>query len=123
MAPVTVLNVAEKPSVARALAGVFSRMPGSQDRPMERRDAQIFTHENVCFPSVMQQGSGQPVNGPSKYCMIESEIVVCALLLKIMPSLLTHMLPYYGSRTAYYDYHLCERTSCQSRFPRCLWLE
>lgn len=66
MPPITVLNVAEKPSVARALAGVFNRMPGSRERPMERRDAQIFTHENVCFPNVMNQGSGQPVNGPSE---------------------------------------------------------
>jgi len=67
MPPITVLNVAEKPSVARALAGVFSRMPGSQERPMQRRDAQIFHHDNVRFPSVMAQGSGQLVNGPGEY--------------------------------------------------------
>lgn len=66
MPPVIVLNVAEKPSVARALAGVFMRMPGSQERPMQRRDAQIFTHENVCFPTVLQQGHGRLVNGPSE---------------------------------------------------------
>lgn len=60
----TVLNVAEKPSVARALASVFMRMPGSQERPMQRRDAQIFTHDGVRFPSVYQQGSGAEVYGP-----------------------------------------------------------
>lgn len=71
MPQITVLNVAEKPSVARALAGVFSRMQGSQERPMQRRDAQIFTHENVCFPSVMNQGNGQLIHGPSEYLLFE----------------------------------------------------
>jgi DNA topoisomerase-3 len=65
MAPTTVLNVAEKPSVARALSRVFGSMPGSTERPMERRDAQIFTHENVSFPDVMLQGSGQLATGPN----------------------------------------------------------
>ena len=63
--PVTVLNVAEKPSVARALAGVFSSMPGSSDRPMQRDAAQIFHCDNVRFPNVYAQGQGQPIQGPS----------------------------------------------------------
>ena len=66
MAPVTVLNVAEKPSVARALAGVFSRMPGSQDQPMQRQAAQIFHCNNVNFPSVYSQGEGRLIHGPSE---------------------------------------------------------
>jgi DNA topoisomerase-3 len=64
--PPICLNVAEKPSVARALAGVFARLDGAQDRGMRSDAHQVFTHENVCFPSVFQQGHGQPVNGPSK---------------------------------------------------------
>eukprot|EP00569_Conticribra_weissflogii_P015743 CAMPEP_0171404134 /NCGR_PEP_ID=MMETSP0880-20121228/13043_1 /TAXON_ID=67004 /ORGANISM="Thalassiosira weissflogii, Strain CCMP1336" /LENGTH=47 /DNA_ID= /DNA_START= /DNA_END= /DNA_ORIENTATION= len=47
MPPATVLNVAEKPSVARALADVFARTPGS--RPRQNRHsaaAQIFECEN-----------------------------------------------------------------------------
>lgn len=62
----TVLNVAEKPSVARALASVFARLPGAQDRGMRREAAQIFTHENVQFPSVFAQGEGRLIQGPSK---------------------------------------------------------
>lgn len=54
--PPKVLNVAEKPSVARALAGVFSRMPQSREGGMRRDAAQIFTHDNVCFPLVFSQG-------------------------------------------------------------------
>lgn len=64
MPPIVVLNVAEKPSVARSLAEVFSSMPGSQDRPMQRGAAQIFVSENVRFPSVFRQGNGQHINGP-----------------------------------------------------------
>jgi hypothetical protein len=60
-----VLNVAEKPSVARALAGVLASMQGSQDRGMRREGAQIFTHENVTFPSVFSQGEGRMIHGPS----------------------------------------------------------
>mmetsp|Transcript_13185 Transcript_13185/g.38827 ORF Transcript_13185/g.38827 Transcript_13185/m.38827 type:complete len:979 (-) Transcript_13185:215-3151(-) len=65
MPPLTVLNVAEKPSVARALAGVFAQMHGSRDRPMQRGEAaQIFVCDNVTFPNVLRQGGGRPVNGP-----------------------------------------------------------
>lgn len=65
MPPLTVLNVAEKPSVARALAEVFSQIQGSRDQPMTRGEAaQIFVCENVSFPSVLTQGNGRPVNGP-----------------------------------------------------------
>ena len=53
--PPVVLNVAEKPSVARALAGVFCRLEGARDKGMRREANQIFTHENVCFPNVMIQ--------------------------------------------------------------------
>lgn len=53
---IVVLNVAEKPSVARALAGVFDQIPGSSSRPMTRNAAaQVFTHENVQFPSILSQ--------------------------------------------------------------------
>jgi DNA topoisomerase-3 len=63
----TVLNVAEKPSVARALAGVFGHMPGAQDRGMQRREgAQVFTHERVQFPNIFMQGGGTRIQGPRK---------------------------------------------------------
>lgn len=65
MAPPVVLNVAEKPSVARALASVFSQMHGSCDRPMTRGEAaQIFVCDNVKFPSIWRQGDGNMINGP-----------------------------------------------------------
>lgn len=65
---ITVLNVAEKPSVARALAGVFSSMPNSRDRGSRRdQGAQVFTIDNVCFPEVYQQGQGQFIHGPSMF--------------------------------------------------------
>jgi len=53
--PPVVLNVAEKPSVARALAGVFNRLDGAQDKGMRREANQVFTHENVNFPNVISQ--------------------------------------------------------------------
>lgn len=58
--PITVLNVAEKPSVARALASVFSSYPGARDRPSHPRHAaaQIFETDNVHFPSIFTQGAG-----------------------------------------------------------------
>ena len=53
-----VLNVAEKPSVARALAAVFDQMPGSSSRQAQRNHAaQVFTHENVKFPSISIQST------------------------------------------------------------------
>jgi len=59
----TVLNVAEKPSVARALASVFSQSPGSRDLPPIRgQAAQIFAIENVSFPHVISQGRGITMN-------------------------------------------------------------
>jgi DNA topoisomerase-3 len=62
MAPIVVLNVAEKPSVARALAQVFGNIPGSRQSQSHRSGpAQIFEIENVNFPSLYQQGSGQNV--------------------------------------------------------------
>lgn len=64
MPPPVVLNVAEKPSVARALQQVFGNMPGSSSRGRRREANEIFTHDNVCFPSVYTQGNGQQVNGP-----------------------------------------------------------
>ena len=70
--PPTVLNVAEKPSVARALAGVLAGMQGTQDRGMRREGAQIFTHENVQFPSVFSQGEGRMIHGPSTYNSISN---------------------------------------------------
>lgn len=63
MAPIVVLNVAEKPSVGRALAQVFGSMPGSRTSqpPHSGGPAQIFECENVHFPSLNQQGSGRAV--------------------------------------------------------------
>jgi DNA topoisomerase-3 len=62
MAPIVVLNVAEKPSVARALAQVFSSTPGSRPGQSRRSGpAQIFECENVNFPALFQQGSGRTV--------------------------------------------------------------
>ncbi len=60
----TVLNVAEKPSVARALSSVFSQIQNSRDAPPIRNQAaQIFVIDNVIFPSVLFQGSGNMING------------------------------------------------------------
>jgi hypothetical protein len=77
---IKVLNVAEKPSVARALATVFGHMPTItghggggggggpvRDRGMHRDVHQVFTHENVHFPSVFAQGDGRIIQGPSTY--------------------------------------------------------
>ncbi len=56
---IKVLNVAEKPSVARALASVFSQEPQSRDGPPIRdQAAQIFVIDNVIFPNTRSQGSG-----------------------------------------------------------------
>jgi Topoisomerase IA len=62
---VTVLNVAEKPSVARALASVFRQMsnghPGDDERPSasssssSRSVAPLFTSHNVSFPNIFTQ--------------------------------------------------------------------
>ena len=60
-----VLNVAEKPSVARALAGVFAQTQGARDSgPVRGQAAQIFTCDNVIFPYVMTQGDGRH-HGPA----------------------------------------------------------
>jgi DNA topoisomerase-3 len=75
--PPTVLNVAEKPSVARALAGVLAGMQGTQDRGMRREGAQIFTHENVQFPSVFSQGEGRMIHGPSTYKTVSVILIAC----------------------------------------------
>jgi DNA topoisomerase III len=61
---IRVLNVAEKPSVARALSAVFSQMQGSQQLQMRREAAQIFEHRNIRFPEVFRQGTGQRSNAP-----------------------------------------------------------
>jgi DNA topoisomerase-3 len=71
----TVLNVAEKPSVARSLAQVFSRMPNSQERGMRRDAHQVFTHENVCFPLIFSQGQGILMQGNnSPHTMITTSV-------------------------------------------------
>ena len=57
--PLTILNVAEKPSVARALSSVFSQIPNSRDLPpLRNQAAQIFVIDNVIFPSINIQGNG-----------------------------------------------------------------
>jgi DNA topoisomerase-3 len=62
--PVVVLNVAEKPSVARALQAVFGRLPGAVRRNDNHHGRgggrpagsnEVFTHDHVSFPSVLQQ--------------------------------------------------------------------
>ena len=56
----TVLNVAEKPSVARSLASVFAQTPGARDcGPVRGQGAQIFACDNVIFPNVLRQGDGR----------------------------------------------------------------
>lgn len=56
----TILNVAEKPSVARALAEVFAQTPGARDTgPIRGQRAQIFSCDNVIFPLVTTQGDGR----------------------------------------------------------------
>jgi DNA topoisomerase-3 len=72
---VKVLNVAEKPSVARALQQVFGRMPGAVDRGMRREEHQIFTHDGVQFPDCHAQGHGRVVQGPVKpHTMITTSV-------------------------------------------------
>jgi hypothetical protein len=65
-----VLNVAEKPSVARALADVFSRMPGARSVGTQRDVHLVSTHENVQFPSVYAQGEGRLTQGPGTIPLI-----------------------------------------------------
>jgi DNA topoisomerase III len=73
--PPTILNVAEKPSVARSLAQVFSQIPGSVDRGMRRQEHQIFTHENVSFVDVFSQGNGRLLNAPCRaHTMITTSV-------------------------------------------------
>eukprot|EP00979_Chaetoceros_neogracilis_P012060 scaffold3087_cov288-Chaetoceros_neogracile.AAC.9 len=58
--PITILNVAEKPSVARALASVFAQTQGSRDLgPVRNQAAQVFVCENVIFPNILIQGDGR----------------------------------------------------------------
>ena len=62
---IKVLNVAEKPSVARALAGVFARQPQARERGMQRDGEsrhQVFTHDSVMFPYLFSQAQGQGGN-------------------------------------------------------------
>jgi len=61
-----VLNVAEKPSVARALAQVFAQCQGAVDRGMTRANGniQVFCSERVRFPLIYEQGHGTNVRGP-----------------------------------------------------------
>lgn len=65
--PITVLNVAEKPSVARALAGVFAGMPQARPNPNLRsnHNIQIFSCSNVTFPFVHSQGNGTLMSSSS----------------------------------------------------------
>ena len=90
----TVLNVAEKPSVARALASVFNRMPGARDGGMRREAAnQIFTHDNVCFPNVYAQGDGRPIHGPGMISDVPG-ILFCGLISRTADCLLSFLLIY-----------------------------
>ena len=53
-----VLNVAEKPSVARSLAAAFARRPGARDGGMTRLVHQVFTCHACPFPPLHTQGQG-----------------------------------------------------------------
>lgn len=71
------LNVAEKPSVARSLAAVFHKMPQSREvAPMRREAAQIFTHDNVIFSDVYSQANGNNNNNhqPRPHKMITTSV-------------------------------------------------
>lgn len=71
----TILNVAEKPSVARSLADVFSRIPGSVDRGMRRQAHQIFTQDNVSFVNIFAQGHGRLLTEPCQaHTMITTSV-------------------------------------------------
>lgn len=69
-----VLNVAEKPSVARALASAFSRLPDSRDGGMRREAAQIFTHNHVCFPDIFTQAQGRAPGPATPHTMITTSV-------------------------------------------------
>ena len=72
---VKILNVAEKPSVARSLAQVFSQIPGAHDEPMVRREAQIFITHGVAFPSIHSQGQGVEIHQPiNAHTMITTSV-------------------------------------------------
>jgi DNA topoisomerase-3 len=58
MAPTVVLNVAEKPSVARALASVFSSPPARARSNINGHPTQVFECDNVLFPPLHSQGNG-----------------------------------------------------------------
>lgn len=68
---ITVLNVAEKPSVARALAQVFGR----QDDMQRPNNIQVFRHSRVEFPHIFQQGNGVRMEGPlTPHTMITTSV-------------------------------------------------
>ncbi len=69
-----ILNVAEKPSVARALASAFSRIPDAQDSGMRREAAQIFTHNNVRFPDIFTQAQGRAPGPVASHTMITTSV-------------------------------------------------
>ena len=62
MAPPIVLNVAEKPSVARSLAAIFASTPGARpvnnNHPISTQPAQVFECDHVLFPPLHAQGHG-----------------------------------------------------------------
>jgi DNA topoisomerase III len=74
-----ILNVAEKPSVARALASAFGRFQDSREGPARREAAQIFIHNNVRFPDIFTQGTGdegrnQPPGPLASHTMITTSV-------------------------------------------------
>ena len=71
-----ILNVAEKPSVARSLAEVFARTPGAVDRraPPAPGAAQAFACHNVRFPSVLRQGGDGPPGPDVAHTMITTSV-------------------------------------------------
>ena len=60
--PLTVLNVAEKPSVCRALTQVFAQSQGARQGQFNGRNnnaAQVYQIDGVRFPSLSRQGDGR----------------------------------------------------------------
>jgi hypothetical protein len=139
---IKVLNVAEKPSVARALATVFGHMPTItghggggggpvRDRGMHRDVHQVFTHENVHFPSVFAQGDGRIIQGPSTYWWLVGWLdVLCTSAVHPSKMQLIHILYIYicfsflsRSDTTYHDHNIGTGTFSHTRFSSRIRLE
>ena len=143
---IKVLNVAEKPSVARALAQVFRNCHGPgggmavRDRGSQRDVHELFTHENVHFPNVYTQGDGRTVNGPCTcvcecVCLSVAIATTCrrhCMMLHILSkfnepnsfSLFPYPLSFPShSDTTYYDNDIGSWPFGSTRFYTRVWLD